>query len=585
MKKEISGTILLVLIGIMNIGNSSGNQSRTFYVSPGGNDGNSGLSIKDAWASIGKVNSVTFQPGDSILFESGRMWNGHLRPPGSGKPGKPITITSYGKGPKPIINIGKEAGPGIRLVNQSWWEIRGIEITSGAPPETESAPPEIGVRRMGILATVDAGNNMEHLVIRDCYIHDIWGSIGGSGSTSGSTAIMVNKGGGSMDWEGGKPGGSIINDILIENNTIRRFDRVGIHVRGDNSIVIRGNYMENLGGDGIFVTGANRGLIERNVAVRTCMRTGDPHANVGAEPAHPHTAAIWIMGCTETIMQFNEVYDTGKQSANLDGMAYDFDHACKECILQYNYSARNRGGWLLIMPTPTRCVARYNISENDQYALVTAINDASEHLIHNNVFYVDYGAVDISYRRIVNGKTDKDAVHFRNNIFYATGQGRFRTGTTTRLNVAPADSVARALVGDPAPQWSRDGKWAVSEYERTAAYSLPVFEYGTKFFNNCYFGPWLNGLPNDPKKLVADPMFVEPGSGGIGLSTLGGYKLKPESPCINAGVSMPFEVKSERDFYGNPVNDGAIDIGAYEYKALKAPVRPKERRAVDSSPR
>jgi hypothetical protein len=64
-------------------------------------------------------------------------------------------------------------------------------------------------------------------------------------------------------------------------------------------------------------------------------------------------------------------------------------------------------------------------------------------------------------------------------------------------------------------------------------------------------------------------MFVAPGSGGIGLSTLGGYKLKPESPCINAGVSMPFKVDFKQDFYRNPINDGVIDIGVYEKEPTK----------------
>jgi hypothetical protein len=39
---------------------------------------------------------------------------------------------------------------------------------------------------------------------------------------------------------------------------------------------------------------------------------------------------------------------------------------------------------------------------------------------------------------------------------------------------------------------------------------------------NYYFGPWLNGIPNDPEKIVADPLLVAPGSGGEGLSNLDG---------------------------------------------------------------
>jgi hypothetical protein len=43
---------------------------------------------------------------------------------------------------------------------------------------------------------------------------------------------------------------------------------------------------------------------------------------------------------------------------------------------------------------------------------------------------------------------------------------------------------------------------------------------------------------------------------------LGGYKLKPGSPCINTGLFIPWN--SALDFFGNPVLDGSVDIGAYE---------------------
>jgi hypothetical protein len=69
-------------------------------------------------------------------------------------------------------------------------------------------------------------------------------------------------------------------------------------------------------------------------------------------------------------------------------------------------------------------------------------------------------------------------------------------------------------------------------------------------------------LPDDPKKIVADPMFAAPGTGGNGLHTVNGYRLCPGSPCINAGLFA--SLNSKRDYYDNPVNDGSVDIGAYE---------------------
>jgi len=484
----------------------SAGQRRAYYVSPKGDDNNSGLSEKAAWASIDKVNRAAFQPGDAILFERRGVWKGKLRPQGNGAPGRPITIGGYGDGSRPTINMGATEGAGIYLYNQSWWEIEGIEVTSGAPFE-------LGVWRRGIVADLGGqGQQIEHIVIRDCYVHDMWGHVGGDQS---GLAIYV----GQPVLGSQTSKNCTTNDVAIENNVIERVDKVAIAVNATGNVVVRGNRMENIGGDGIVVIGAVKGLIEHNVADRTCQRSGDPDLDTGGEKWWPHTAAIWLWRCTGTVMQFNEVYDTGRQPLNNDGQAYDFDYGCRRCILQYNYS-RNNHGLLLVMSLTVDNIARYNISENDQRHLLLMHGKVRDrNLIHNNVFYIDRGTVNVDYHagKEEGGADAKDDAQpgatLKNNIFYATGQGRFRRG-------------------------------------------------GSAFSHNCYFGPWKNGMPNDPEKLVADPLFTRPGAGGIGLSTLDGYKLRPDSPCIDAGASI--ETDGERDFYGNPIGDGASDIGVYE---------------------
>jgi hypothetical protein len=519
------GTILALMV-ILHSGCTSEPQRTIFYISPEGNDSNSGLSEDAAWKTIERVNRETFQAGSAILFEAGGVWNGQMRPRGEGKPGKPIIISSYGKGSKPIINMGETEGVGIQLVNQSWWEIDGIEITSGAPPE-------LGIRRVGISATVEGeGQQIEHIVIWNCYIHDIWGQVGGNKS---GLAIYV----GQLILGHRQSKNCTANDVLVENNTIKRVDKVGIAVNGKQNIIVRGNYMENLGGDGIVVINAHQGLIERNIADRTCLRSGDPDLDTGGEDWWPHTAAIWIWRCTETVMQFNEVYNTGRQPRNGDGQAYDFDFDCERCILQYNYS-RNNHGFLLVMWRTKDNIARYNISQNDQTHLIQIQGNTEDgNLIHNNVFYVDHSTVDLDYYCGREGDRDKTKLGatFRNNVFYAGGQGRFRTVYT---------SGSDGLLN--------------KQYDDTI--KLPSPEDGPLFQRNCYFGPWLNGLPNDKSKIVIDPKFVEPGSGGTGLTTLKGYQLQAGSPLVDAGISI--EPASARDFYGNLIEDSAIDLGVHE---------------------
>jgi hypothetical protein len=522
--KSIYTFVILMLLAFPIVNS----QSKTYFISPSGDDDNSGLSIKNAWKTLDKVNQFLFQPGDMVLFESGGTWFGQLKPQGSGEEGKPIILSSYGDGNKPVINIGRAEGAGIRLTNQSWWEISNMEITSGAPPE-------LGIGHQGIVAVAKGENqHIKHIVVRNCYIHDIWGQLGGNTEYVGyySCGILVNIQR-DRNRDRSRPVTTTIDDVLIENNRIERFDKCGIISWGPkNNVIVRNNVMDNLGGDGIFVNGTYKGIIEHNVVKRSCMRSGNLDIP-GGKDWWPHTAAIWIQSAEETVMQFNEVYDTGREKANGDGNAYDFDFNCINCICQYNYS-KNNHGFLLIMNRTFGNIARYNISENDKTHLIQFQCDTTDkNIIHNNVFYVDYGTADLDYH---SGNPDKTRLgaNLNNNIFYATGQGRFRTVYTQ---------------GDVLTRQFND------------SIKLP-HKPKTQFYHNCYFGPWKNGLPDDPEKLVADPIFIAPGTGNEGLSSLSGYKLRAESPCINTGIFVPWN--SKRDFFGNPVNDGSIDIGAYE---------------------
>ena len=79
-------------------------RAATYYVDfSGGNDSNNGTSLSAPWKTIAKVNSSTFQPGDSILFKSGEMWREQLNVPSSGAVGQPIIFGAYGSGAQPVI--------------------------------------------------------------------------------------------------------------------------------------------------------------------------------------------------------------------------------------------------------------------------------------------------------------------------------------------------------------------------------------------------------------------------------------------------------------------------------------------------
>jgi uncharacterized repeat protein (TIGR01451 family) len=79
----------------------------THYVSNDGDDDNNGLTPDTAWATVAKVNSQNFQPGDSVLFACGDTWQAEmLTITWSGTVGEPITFGSYPAGcaDKPLLS-------------------------------------------------------------------------------------------------------------------------------------------------------------------------------------------------------------------------------------------------------------------------------------------------------------------------------------------------------------------------------------------------------------------------------------------------------------------------------------------------
>lgn len=75
----------------------------TYYVSPNGNDNNSGTSQAAAWKTISKVNTRTYVAGDQILFERGGTYRGNVTINQSGAASNPITVAAYGTGARPIL--------------------------------------------------------------------------------------------------------------------------------------------------------------------------------------------------------------------------------------------------------------------------------------------------------------------------------------------------------------------------------------------------------------------------------------------------------------------------------------------------
>ena len=96
MKRLLQFVVLIPFALLLYAQDSRGS---TYYVDNcvvTGNDSNNGTSSTTPWLTVAKVNSISFNPGDTVLFEGGCTWREQLIPKTSGALGSPITFGSYG---------------------------------------------------------------------------------------------------------------------------------------------------------------------------------------------------------------------------------------------------------------------------------------------------------------------------------------------------------------------------------------------------------------------------------------------------------------------------------------------------------
>ncbi len=301
--------------------------SRVFYIdSVNGNNTNTGLSESDAWASLERLNIELFSPGDKILFKSGTEYVGQFEPKGSGTKNKPIIVDVFGKGHKPIINGHGQKLHTLLIKNIQFWEINNLEITNYG----QKATP----KRNGIVINAYNFGEMEHIHLKNMTIRDVNGSL-----------VKSEGGGNGIYWIcEGKEIPSRFKNLLIEDCHIYNCQRNGITGDGNSNrdnwypsldVVIRGNLIENVPGDGIVPIACDGALVEYNI-----MR-GSPDV-LGIEDA---AAGIWPWSSDNTIIQYNEV---SGHKAKWDAQGFDSDYNCNNTIIQYNFSHDNYGGMVLL---------------------------------------------------------------------------------------------------------------------------------------------------------------------------------------------------------------------------------------------
>jgi len=495
----------------------------TWYIdSEKGNDNNSGNSIHRPWKTIDRVNTGTFHPGDRILFRANSRFEGHLWPKGRGNPDSPIVIDMYGEGNKPVIDAAGFYNEALLLFNTECWEINNLELVN----KGKGHPPF----RTGLRVRIDNFGIARHIWLKNLIIRDVNGTsykyAEGPDIINDQYKAVGKLGFDRNSWCRGagigidNMGDSVLSryeDLIIEGCRLARTDRDGIVVYSsylnypgnwypNKNVVIRNNFLEDFGGDGILVTGCDSALIEKNVLSYGRMRCPD------------YAAGIWPYASHNTIIQFNEV---SHMHGVLDGMAYDSDGWCRNTIFQYNYSHDNDGGFLMVCGGSSNkgTIIRYNISQNDKHRILYLTGPVEGVEFYNNVICLGEEIDAYSFWWPGGDKVPAGSavnVTFANNILYYKGAGRYNLGGRSTKNI----------------------------------------------INNYFYGNHID-LPKIPGNFTNDPGLENPGTGANGLGSLDGYRLIPGSPAIEAAII--YKNMGTRDFEGNKVPAGGkANIGAFE---------------------
>ena len=340
---------------------------------------------------------------------------------------------------------------------------------------------------------------VRHIHLRNLFIHDV----------NGSWCRKIEGRGTALPGKTGARSRKPFRRLVIEACHLLRTDRNGICGYSEHSernnwfpslhVVIRNNLLEDIGGDGIKVWGCENALVEYNRLTKGRQRCDD------------YAAGIWPWSSDGTIIQFNEV--SGMKGTR-DGQAFDSDGNCRGTLFQYNYSHDNAGGFMLIcgdgdwkLPTMlpnTGTVIRYNISQNDGARTFHLSGPIRDTRIYNNVFSIRRASRFLCFCS-------------------PTGMDR-RMESTLPITFSSRKGVPATAMASAATRMELTRCGRIRLEQKVPSSKATSTMAATRV------------RPKDPKAVWADPLFVKPGSGGLGLSSLEGYKLKDGSPCLRAGV-------------------------------------------------
>ena len=491
-----------------------------------GSDGNNGTSTATPWLTINKVNTSTFNPGDSILFESTCTWREQLTVPSSGSAGSPITFGAYGTGAQPIISgadlvtswitaapyyyafvsvqpnimfrdgtlLTQVTAKGSLATGDWWWDSTNAYVWLYDNPSGHTI--EAGTRPQAILTGAVSNVTFTGLHATKANHYGI------QLSQQQTVNVTINAVTSDYNYECGIFSWTDASDIstggIVANSTLAHNGGAGINFGYVNNWIIQGND------------------VNHNSQLDTSTR--------GIDGGNPYT--------TDVIVQNNSVYENGSSGI-------DCDTCGSGIVFRYN-NVWGNAGYGLALDADNNAAAYYNLSYNNGNAGIAVFADANSSMtgmqIYNNTLYGNV-AKGIWVEGPSAGSAPAGCTNntIENNIVVGTVGGPNLAAYNGCENPGPDGSGNVYTYNDFGAQASNFIQWGAGVYEST--YTAWETSKG-----NC-------GTAGCSHSVQGDPQFVN--------ASAAQFWLQATSPAIDTGTNL-----------GSPYNSGLLPGSSWPNSVL-----------------
>lgn len=518
-----------------------------YYVHPeqGGTD-YAGTSPLRPFRDLPQLQNLSLRAGDSILLAAGYTFSGTIAlREVRGAAGQPVVIGSYQADRSPAdprARIAARGYPnGILIEDGSHIVIRDLIIENNGGGGATGAKMHCGV----LVRTRTPGSyqqiTLEGLLIRNVFYEEV-------GFTRGAAEVRTANGSQNYGW-----GIRFINGIADA-------ELWGLRVSGCR--------VENVAHTGIKFTGEDHNICDVEVYDNRVLRTGGPGIQLsGVRNGHFHHnyvrysgsnddsrkwgrgSGLWTWGSSTVLIEHNQFLDANGPG---DSAGCHIDFNCSDVVVQYNFSARNAGGFCEVLGNNYNCAYRYNISVDDGHR-VKGENGAFQ---EGKIFWLS------GYRGKRKPREGPFNTYFYNNTIYIgkdivakIAVDRAAQGILIANNIFYLAGTSKAVLGD---QYQPD----------TAG---PATIENVRFQRNLYLREdnWPEGvLIQDADPRIADPGFVRGGG-----EQAADYRPTNRRAVKNRGIRiqpLPGDtlglfngLQVETDILGAPIR-GRPDMGAIE---------------------